>query len=232
MIEKGNTRTAKSSIFLLFPVLWAFCFWGGCTPQEQTINTQQLENTAHKEDYLRSLLHRRYQNPSVHCELARLYHSEGQWDKAEYHFNLALGFDPAHRKAQAAYIKMWVDRDQPLKADELLAKYTKQLYRAPAEMVKLAQALADEGLDGYALTCFQKALAADPRSPEANKQMGLYHLAKNNLPLAKEYLTRSFEINPNQPDVAGHLGRLGVVVEVPHQYRATSTDSTPEQSGT
>jgi hypothetical protein len=45
--------------------------------------------------------------------------------------------------------------------------------------------------------------------------MGLYYLGKGDTAQAKQYLVRSFEINPRQPDVAGALGRLGVVVELP-----------------
>ncbi len=231
MIEKGKTRTTRNPLFL-FLGLWIFSFAGGCVPQEQAINRQQLNNTTQKENYLRSLLHRRYQNPDVHCELARLYCSERLFDKAEYHFNLALGFNPAHRKAQAGFIKMWVERGQQNKAEALLDKYEKQLYRSPSEIVKLAHALAAEGLDGFALSCYKEALEIGPNSPEANKEMGLYYLSKNDLPQAKNYLSRSFEINPNQPEVAGQLGRLGVVVEVPRQYRANSTASTPGKSGT
>ena len=56
-----------------------------------------------------------------------------------------------------------------------------------------------------------------PHLPEVNKQVGYYYLGKEDKVRAKEYFTRSFQLNANQPDVAGELGRLGVVVKVPRE---------------
>jgi len=46
-------------------------------------------------------------------------------------------------------------------------------------------------------------------------KMGYYYLSKNDKQRAKEYLARSFQINPGQWDVADELGRLGVPVRIP-----------------
>jgi tetratricopeptide (TPR) repeat protein len=70
-------------------------------------------------------------------------------------------------------------------------------------------------MDDYALRCFRQALDADQNSFEANKQIGFYYRDKGDTAKAKQYLLRSFELNPRQPDVAGALGKLGVVVELP-----------------
>ena len=35
--------------------------------------------------------------------------------------------------------------------------------------------------------------------------------------VAEEYLRRSFQLNPYQPEVAGELGRMGVVVQIPRK---------------
>jgi hypothetical protein len=45
-------------------------------------------------------------------------------------------------------------------------------------------------------------------------------------------LVRSFQLNPNQPEVAGELGRLGVVVRIPRktQKRTKRLDKIVEQS--
>ena len=71
------------------------------------------------------------------------------------------------------------------------------------------------GLDAYALRGFRQAIDVAPDSSEANKQVGFYYLGKGDTAKAKQYLMRSFELNARQPDVAGALGRLGVVVEAP-----------------
>lgn len=47
------------------------------------------------------------------------------------------------------------------------------------------------------------------------KEIGYYYLSKNDKARAKEYLSRSFQLNHRQPDVARALGRLGVVLKIP-----------------
>jgi hypothetical protein len=48
-------------------------------------------------------------------------------------------------------------------------------------------------------------------------------------------LSRSFQLNPNQPDVAGELGRLGVAVKIPRKTEkntdAKKLDKMVEKSG-
>ena len=40
-------------------------------------------------------------------------------------------------------------------------------------------------------------------------------MSKNEKDVAKEYFKRSFRLDPTQSQVAGELGRLGVIVRVP-----------------
>jgi tetratricopeptide (TPR) repeat protein len=199
----------------------------GCGLQSPDIDRDYVNSIPDKESYLLDKLSKRFENPDVHCELGRYYHSEGKWAKAQYHFDVALGFDPAHRATQAAYVKMLLDKGDRSEADQRVQRYQKQLLNAPLEMINLATALGKENLDTYALSCFNKALQIAPYSYEANKQMGLYYLTRKNDERAREFLTKSFELNPNQPEVAGALGRLGVVVEVPVKYQAQTTAETP-----
>jgi tetratricopeptide (TPR) repeat protein len=70
-------------------------------------------------------------------------------------------------------------------------------------------------MDDYAYKCYTEALKATPDSPAVNKQLGYYYLNKNNKDKAKEYFIRSFQLDSNQADVAGELGRLGVAVRIP-----------------
>jgi tetratricopeptide (TPR) repeat protein len=160
-------------------------------------------------------LERKFENPDAHCKLGQLYSEEGQYDKAEYHFNTALQFDPVHRPSQAAMVNMFAKRGDKAKAQLYADTYMKQAAGSLGQSLQFGQAFQTQGLDEYALACYQQALALNPDSPEANKQMGLYYLGKADKARAQEYLTRSFQANPNQPDVALELGRLGVVVEVP-----------------
>ena len=205
----------------------------GCTDRPQQINAQVLDTVPEKEAYLLDQLERHWQSPDVHCELGRYYHSQGKWDKAEYHFNTALGIKPAHRKTQAAQIKMLTDQGKTHDAEQTIVRYQRQLWNAPIEMVSLGEALAQEDLHSHALACFNKAMSIAPHSAVVNKEIGFYHLRRQNAEQARDYLTRSFELNPNQPDVAGALGRLGVVVEVPtFQAQQQEQEIETERPGT
>jgi len=175
----------------------------GNIPSEQT-ETQLLAE-----------VERKFENPAAHYELGVFYHRSQQWIKAEYHYDRALAFDPALRAAQASKVKMYTDRGDTAKAEQFAGSYMRQAGRNANESLRLAWEFEKLGLNAYAMRCFRTALSAAPDSPEVNKQMGFYYLGKGDNANAKQYLQRSFELNPRQPDVAGALGRLGVVVESP-----------------
>ncbi len=65
------------------------------------------------------------------------------------------------------------------------------------------------------MKCHSHALVLAPDSPDVYKHIGYYYLSKRNLGRAEANLRRSFELDPYQGDVAGELGRLGIIVEVP-----------------
>ena len=72
-------------------------------------------------------------------------------------------------------------------------------------------------MDEYALVCYRQALGLSPNSAAIHKQIGYYYLSKKDMVLAEEYLRRSFQLDPYQPEVAGELGRMGVVVQIPRK---------------
>jgi len=162
-------------------------------------------------------INRKFENPDAHFNLGQLYQAEGNWTKAEYHYNVALGFDPVHRPAQAALVKGLAEAGDKAKSQQYAKAYINQASNSVTATLALAEAFDKQGLDEYALACYQQALRLAPKSPEVNKQVGYYYLNNNDKTKAKEYFSRSFQLNPNQPDVAGELGRLGVVVEIPRQ---------------
>ena len=86
-----------------------------------------------------------------------------------------------------------------------------------AESLKLAEAFKNQQLDEYALACYQQALRLAPNSPKINRQIGYYYLSKGETERARDYLSRSFDLDSNQPEVAGVLGRLGVEVRIPRK---------------
>jgi len=163
------------------------------------------------------LLDRRYENPEAHFELGQLYQAERLWSRAEWHYNIALSFAPTNRQAQAAMVKVFIGSGETAKAETYADVYMSQVAGSPSGSLRLGLAFQNQRLDEYALACYQRALRLAPISAEIHKQMGYYYLSKSDKVRAKEYLTRSFELDPGQPEVAGELGRLGVEVKIPQE---------------
>jgi tetratricopeptide (TPR) repeat protein len=174
---------------------------------------------------LQKELNQKWENPPVHFELGQLYHAAGDYSKAEYHYNIALGFKPAYREVQAAMVKLQLSKGDKTKADWVANGYMTQVASIPEQLLSLGAAFEKQGLDDYALKSYQEALKTAPDSSAVNRQLGYYYLNKNKKDTAKEYFIRSFQLNPDQPDVAGELGRLGVAVRIP-QAPASSQDIT------
>lgn len=162
-------------------------------------------------------LDKKWENPDAHFELGQLCHAAGDLSRAEWHYNIALGFNPAHRDAQAAIVKVQLNKGDKVKGDWAANTYMTQVASSPDQLLALGVAFEKQGLGDYALKCYQDALKLVPNSPAINRQLGYYYSAKNKKDLAKEYFIRSFQLNPNQADVAGELGRLGVAVRIPQQ---------------
>lgn len=202
-----------------------FAVWG-CEQTARPVNTTATSSTLatdRTEAQLLSELDVKYENPQAHYELAQLYHKSQNWLKADFHYSRAISFDPAFRAAQASQIKMFSDRGETAKAEQFANGYIRDTVGSISEMLRLGWEFEQLGLDTYALRCYRQALDAAPDSAEANRQIGFYYLTRNDRDQAKQYLMRSFELNPRQPDVAGALGRLGVVVEAPVQPEPMTT---------
>jgi tetratricopeptide (TPR) repeat protein len=193
-------------------VLWS-CAGLGTKPNEPAPISPATSDPT--EAQLLAELQKKYENPQVHYELARLYHKAHSWQKAEDYYINAIGLDPANRAAQAGLVKLFIDRGDPSKAEQFANSYIRQAASSVRETLRLGWEFRQVKLDDYALRCFRQALAADANSAEANKQIGFYYRDKGDTTQAKQYLLRSFELDPRQPEVAGALGKMGVVVELP-----------------
>ncbi len=194
----------------------------GCEGIKMPFSKNKLEKvnvapTEEKKIKLLGKLDKKFENPAAHYELGQLYKADGLWTRAEYHYNVALSFKPGYRKAQAAMVKTLMQSGDTAKAELSADIYINQVSASPTESLKLALAFQKQALDDYALSCYQQALRQAPNSPNINRQIGYYYLSKNQKQQAQDYLSRSFQLNPNQPDVAGELGRLGVTVRIPRK---------------
>jgi tetratricopeptide (TPR) repeat protein len=185
---------------------------GGKKPQGDEVEKTPAEE---KKALLLKQIDRKFENPEAHFELGQLYHADGLWSQAENQYNTAMRFDPAHRRAQAAMVRLLIDGGDTNRAKLYADIYMNQVASSPTESLRLGQAFQKQNLDDYALSCYHQALHLAPNSAGVNKQIGYYYLSKNDKAKAQEYLTRSFQIDPRQPDVAGELGRLGVAVRIP-----------------
>jgi tetratricopeptide (TPR) repeat protein len=213
----------------LFPlalvVLYCLVSLVGCDEQAtsgpKVGQAQSIPPAARKAELLKQL-ERRFENPQAHFELGQLYQAEGLLAKAEYHYNVALGFDPVNVQAQAAMVKLFLNGGDAAKSKTYADNYINQAANSAVQSLRLGTAFQKEELDEYALTCYQQALNLAPNSARVYKQLGYYYLSKSDKVRAKEYLVHSFQLDPNQPEVAGELGRLGVEVKIPQKTETGS----------
>jgi len=202
----------------------------GCNEEQNKAVVDRDIPAAAKKAELQGTLDRRFENPEAHFQLGQLYQAEGQWQKAEYHYNIALSFDPSYVQAQASMVKLFLDSGDTAKSRTYAETHMNDASRSAVQSARLGEAFEKQGLDEYALTCYQRALDLEPSSASVNKQVGLYYLGKGDKVRAKEYLVRSFQLDPAQPDVAGQLGRLGVEVRIPERAGASEqAGAKPEQ---
>ena len=203
----------------------------GCESSEmkaaEAERARKLPADVRKANLLESL-ERKFENPAAHYELAQIYHAEGNLAKAEYHYNIALSFDPANADAQVSMVKLFLDGGDTAKSKNYANNYMNDASNSDIESLRLAMAFEKQHLDDYALACYQQALNLSPDSARINKQLAFYYLGKDDKEHAKEYLVRSFQLDSTQPDVAGELGKLGVEVKIPESKIASGT-GTPQQ---
>ncbi len=145
---------------------------------------------------------------------------------------MALRFDPAHREAQAAMVKVFLDGGETAKAKTYADIYMNQVAGSASGSFRLGFAFQKLLLDEYAFDCYQQALHLAPNSARIHRQLGYYYLSKNDKVRGEEYLKRSFQLDPVQPEVAGELGRLGVEVRIPRktENRTKQIDRIAEES--
>ena len=197
-----------------FIYIFAFSFLVilfGCVQQPRPNFSDDISPEQKKVELKRSL-DRRYNDPPTHFLLAQLYHAEGAWDDAEFYYNNALRFDPVYRPAQAGLVKLFIDRGDTLKAQHYYENYMNQVGDNPSKIVELAREFQVQGLDSYAMKCFNEALSIAPKSAEVHKYLGYFYLSRNDKDKAREHFEESFNTDNTQEDIARELGKLGVPI--------------------
>ncbi|RKY08840.1 MAG: hypothetical protein DRP66_03640 [Planctomycetota bacterium] len=188
----------------------------GCGESEVSqVPPAGIMSVEQRTEVLRRRIDARYESPQAHYELGRIYHASGLWRKAEDEYRIAVGFDPVLWDAEASLVRLFLDRGDEAGAKAAAAGAIDRAALSAEMLLGLAEAFEKEYFDDYALKCHSEALAIAPDSPDVYKRIGFYYLARRDSSRAEANLRRSFQLDPYQPDVAGELGRLGVIVEVP-----------------
>lgn len=213
--KERRKMTSISKISVLLLVLVALC---GCSEKTSKKSEEiELAGTSGRKAELLKKIEKKYESPHSHYKLGKLYYEDGLWNKAEWEFNVALGFDPFNHPAQAAIVNTLVAAKQEDRSKLMAEIYMNQAASSAKSSLLLGQAFQKELLDDHALACYQQALGLAPTSASLHRQIGYYYLSKGNRIRAEESLKRSFQLNPYQAEVAGELGRLGVIVQIPRK---------------
>ena len=217
-MEWRREHTGRKGIFGLAFLVFALLL-GGCNGKAKEPKGMALTPREKEKAEAMQAIDRNFENADAHYNLGKLYQEDGMWVKAEHEYSVSLGFEPANKDAQAARVKVLMASGEMDKAGILSEEYMGRASISAAGSLMLALAFQRQGLDDYALRCYQQALRLAPNSAKINRQIGYYYLSKNDLDRARDYLSRSFQLNPNQPEVAGELGRLGIEVKRPTKVR-------------
>ena len=216
-IRKENILMSFWHNSFFFYVLFVGCFlliFAGCNDQQKFDDSFYDMPSEQKKVELLDSLDKKFENPEAHFLLGQLYHAERAWDDAEYHYNIALRFDPIYRPAQAGMIKLLLDKGDTVKADIYLENYMNQVAGSPNKLLELAKEFQTQQLDSYALICYQEALNIAPNSAQVNKAIGYFYLSRNNKEKAREHFEKSFKIDGTQTDVSRELGKLLVPIKM------------------
>lgn len=193
----------------------------GCQQQQSASDIDEAQIDGPKTVYLRQI-ERNYTDPEPHYQLGKIYHSEGLYNRAQWEYNVTLQFDPVNYRAQAAMVKLLTDMGQQDQAQMAARMYMNQAAATAQASSLLGKAFQQEGLGDYALAAWQQALSQAPNSAILHRQLGYYYLAQGDSVRAEEYLRRSIQLDPYQPEVAEQLGRMGVVVQIPRNSKDQS----------
>lgn len=215
-------------------MLTGLAVWlAGCsTPPDRSDTPSTIRQTPRI--VLEEQIARRYENPQAHYELGKIFLSERQWSKAQFHFEVAIRFAPNHWPAKAALVRSLRDGGNRTAAQITADRFMKEAVDI-RDLMYLGKAFQTEMLEEYALQCFEHGLRIAPNSAQVHRELGFYYLQKGDSIRAEEYLRRSFSLNRYQPDVAHELGKMGVIIQAPRPRKETTpapSTSTPGRTAT
>ncbi len=214
-MEAKMRNIALIILTAVFAAMLTGCYTQPNPPEQPQQLKIQLSPMEQEIVDLQEKIEANFSNPKPHYELGQLYRKQASWDKALNQFNLAMQFDPGYKRAQAATVKTHFEQGNDTKAELLADIYINQASNSAEGLLILGRAFEDEGLDDYAFRAYDKAVMLAPNSAVLHRQMGYYYKRKGETIRAEEAFKRSFQLDPYNADVAGELGKMGVLVEIP-----------------
>jgi len=205
-------------IFRILAVLAVVMVVGCKSPQPVGPETEQT---------LLQQINLKFESPDAHYKLARLYHAQQEWLKAEYEYNIAIGFAPLNKWPDAGLVKLYEDWGRKENAQAAAEKSMHSCF-TDEDLVMLAKAFQKEGLLKYADNCYEYALTVAKNKGGIYKEMGYYYLAIGDKVRAEEAFRKSLDIRPYQPDVSAELGRMGVKVVAPEIVHKPAVSPSPD----
>jgi Tfp pilus assembly protein PilF len=166
------------------------------------------------EQTLKQQIDLKFESPDAHYRLAKLYHAQKSWVKAEYEYTIAIGFAPLNKWPDAGLVKLYEDWNRKENAVAAAEKSMHSCF-TDEDLIMLAKAFQQEGLLKHAEGCYEYALTVAKNKGGIYKEMGFYFLSLGDKVRAEEAFRKSLEIRPYQPDVSTELGRMGVKVVAP-----------------
>lgn len=194
----------------------------GCRPEPKPVGPDTEESLLMQID-------QKFENPDAHYKLAKIYHSQGQWIKAEYEYNIAIGFAPVNKWPEAGLVKLYEEIGKPDQAEAAKAKAMRTC-TSDSELIMLAKALQRETLHLHAQSVYEYALTVAKNKGGIYKEMGYYYLTIGDKVRAEDAFRKSLEIRPYQPDVSAELGRMGVKVVAPEIVHQNPAEGNPANS--
>ena len=130
-------------------------FHPNTTPEQKKIELQRS-------------LNRKYNDPRAHFLLGQLYHADRALDDAQFHYEEALRFGPFYQPAQAAMLRLLIDRGDKVGAEDDYQDYLNLAGDSPDNILALARELDKQKVDDFALRCFEQAREIAPNSDKVH----------------------------------------------------------------
>ena len=175
---------------------------------------QSLEDGAMVETVISSLPKRILNTSRTRLLVGEVRARFGQWQEAMEAAKRVVQFDPNNERAWLLLARAQEALGQSRSAEVSFRRALRSGGRTPAVAVEYARVLLDRNQERKALRFLmaaeenQKNLPVSERSPAVHNLLAAIYARRGQMPLAREQLRLSLELQPNQPDIQRLLDTL------------------------